>query len=189
MDERTRMFRVLSSLALAMVGGGGILFWLEPDAGITLSLTPSQYAQKAVSSCPTLTQPWRGVTIVPIDSYSSTRTLTAVGQREDLHFLVMPDGAVLAQNLWLSQSNWDVSDQGADAPIIRVGMHVQGDGGHIGSDQFEGLRALWTTLNDRIGHSGGAIPLNLKFAGTGNFEGLQDSISADLLNSPNQAKG
>ncbi len=189
MDERTRMFRVLSSLALAMVGGGGILFWLEPDSGITFTLTPSQYAQKAVSSCPTLTQPWRGVTIVPIDSVASTRTLTAVGQREDLHFLVMPDGAVVAQSLWLSQSNWDVSDQGTDAPIIRVGMHVPGEGGKIGADQFEGLRALWTTLNDRIGHSGGVIPLNLKFAGADVFEGLQDTISADLLDFPSRAKG
>ncbi|GJM23663.1 MAG: hypothetical protein DHS20C16_00780 [Phycisphaerae bacterium] len=189
MDERTRMFRVLSSLAVAMVGGGGMLFWLEPESGITITLTPAQYAHDAVAACPTLAQQWRGVTIVPIEPLSQSRTLTAVGQREDLHFLVMPDGAVVAQKLWVSQSNWGTQDRPSDPSIIRVGMHIQAEGGQIGSDQFEGLRALWTTLNDRIGHSGGAIPLNLKFAGADRYEGLGDSISADLLDSQDQAKG
>ncbi len=195
MDERTRMFRVLSSLAIAMVGGGGFLFWLEPDSGISLRLTPSQYAHKAVQACPTLAQHWRGVTIVPIDSFSQSRTLTAVGQREDLHFVVMPDGAILAQDLWISQEDWIsqtdsmASGYDGDLAIIRVGMHVQAEGKQIGADQFEGLRALWTTLNNRVGHSGGAIPLNLKFAGMDRFDGLGDSISADLLESNELAKG
>ncbi len=185
MDERTRMFRVLSSLAIAMVGGGGILFWLEPESGINLSLTPTHYATKAVEACPTLTQQWEGVTIVPIDAPNKSLTLTAVSQRQDLHFLVMPDGSVLAQNLWISQSNW-IPD---DSAIIRVGMHFDSDGSRIKPDQFEGLKALWMKLNDRIGHSGGAIPLNLRFAGTDRYQGLGDSISADLLASPVQAKG
>lgn len=174
------MFRVLTSLAIAMVGGGGLLFWLEPDVDSSLTLTASQraaqLAERAVAACPTLNQRWEAVTIVPLDSRQTTRSLAAVPPRNDLHFVVSRDGTIRAEGLWLAQGLAD-----GDAMMIRVGMHVKPDDQQIGTDQFEGLRALWTTLNARIAHSAGTIPLTLEFAEATRYARLRDSIASSLL--------
>lgn len=184
------MFRVLTSLALSMVGGAGLLFWLEPDLdpdlesdmGSSIALTSTQravrFAERAVAACPALNQRWDAVTIVPIDSREESRSLAAVPQRNDLHFVVSSDGSIQAEGLWLVQGT-----AGRDGAMIRVGMHVRSDDQQIGTDQFEGLRALWTTLNDRIAHVEGTIPLTLKFADAGRYARLRDSIASSLLDS------
>lgn len=176
------MFRVLTSLALAMLGGGALLFWLEPDVGSSLTLTSSQraalLAERAVAACPTLNQHWEAVTIVPLDARQASRSLAAVPARNDLHFVVSGDGSIRAEGLWLAQGV-----AGVDGAMIRVGMHIQPEDQQIDTDQFEGLRALWTTLNKHIAHSAGTIPLTLEFAQATRYARLRDSIASGLLDS------
>ncbi|NOX59058.1 MAG: hypothetical protein GXP29_09405 [Planctomycetes bacterium] len=173
----------MGSLAFAMAGGAGILFWLEPDADSAAfaahSHRPSLAARQAVATCAIFSENWQVLTIIPVDSRQESRSLVAVGPREDLHFVVSKEGVVAAQNAWRSQQQF-----GGDASI-RVGVTVASGEHGIGDHQFEGLRALWEALNNSVAHSGDSIPLDLHFVHADQQKKLRDTI-ADALPEPGQ---
>ena len=184
MNRQTRMFRMLTCLALAMTGTAVLLSWMEPSGrGAAEQLAPAlaaMEAEQAVAvSAPIALGRWQRVDVVVCREAVSARAnvLAAVPQTEQYHFLVQPDGHVLANPSWLDQAPIGDADD-----VVRVGVCCLDDDSDLSFSQRVALETLVTQLRRHCAVPGGSLIVSVdeRTVSAGRGLVLVDSLRAVL---------
>lgn len=165
LDPRTRLISFLGCLAISMCFGAVILRWLEP-ADTTARLrqlrgsSPEQVAVVALSTLtPIAMGRWSSIAIDPLDASgpgrsTGARTLAALPERTDCHFVVDAAGRVTATQAWRSQLP---ADGLADRTAIQIQFVHGAAPDAIESTQWPPLAQLLKTLRTSCRIPGRAI--------------------------------
>lgn len=154
LEPRTRMVSFLGCLALSMIFGAVILRWFEPaDTTARMrQLRGSSPEQVAIVALDTLTPiaagRWSSIAIEPLHAsgpgrLAGTRTLAALPERTDCHFVVDAAGHVAATQAWRSQLS---ADGLPDRDAIRILFIDTEVAGAMDSTQWPPLAHLIKTL-------------------------------------------
>lgn len=160
MDQRTRMWKTLGCLVVAMSGTVAMLDWMDP---VRPPLTPQiplnelfQLAHRAVTSDVVIRRDrWADVDVVPARTLQG-RMLTATSAGPAWHFLVDADGYPASGGRWRAQ------EAVADAPGT-VRILVAGGSGDLPmtAQQLTCVRALIMALSDVAGSGETSLPVHL----------------------------
>jgi hypothetical protein len=147
MEQPTRMFRTLGSLAVAMTVSAVWLGWIDPSA--PLSADPpafesvlDQVRSLVVEGTPVHKNMWQAVEIVaePSDRVSGS-LLAARADRGRSHFRIDIYGAVSSTPRWRNQEQ--LSDLAVIVSVAQSDRHSE-----MSRAQFDGLRGLLIALRD-----------------------------------------
>jgi len=166
------MLKTLSTLAVCMTVGAGLLGWLEPtpqDYASGRSLLTDQanaalrrgLARELVRTAHLQPAAWGGIEVVALGGPATGRgtMLSARTPPDGIHFLVLPDGRFQALPAW--RNSRAVGDS---TPVIRIGLSVDSTARRVPPAQWAALQALLVELVDQTRSGPRALPVQLSDA-------------------------
>lgn len=177
MTERTRMFKTLACLSIAMAGSAALLGWMEPPANGTLADPdlPRQLAAQAVAVDRDIAvAQWNVVEIAsPPDRDAGGRNLSARPQAG--HFVVSTDGTMRSCVAWKSQQRPSQKPATIVVTVEGASTHTQ-----MPIAQWISLRALLAELFDRAGRGEYGLEVRLDAALVNDAPGWTQSLRSRL---------
>ena len=162
MQARTRMFKALGALVLAMSGVSALLSWLDPTSAVPPSVASAEELFALVRSVvldgiEVESARWQAIEIVgaPLGT-APGRLLRAAPDRRESHFAVDHLGHPRRLARWREQSAV------ASSPNTVCIEVVQPDSGApMTAAQWASLQALIVTINEEIRPTGSSLPIRL----------------------------
>ncbi|UCF32624.1 MAG: hypothetical protein JSV78_09855 [Phycisphaerales bacterium] len=180
MQARTRMFKALGCLVLAMTGASLLLAWMDPSPPIISPPTISGDERLAgmrgvvVERVDVRDGRWNSIEIVAGASAASGRLLRASSQQREVHFVVDDLGKPHRIGLWDDQ-------RGAAGKVgtVRIEVVQPRSGEPMTAAQLATLQALILAINEEIMPGDSSLPIRLDGAWSRVY-GLQEGDVFDL---------
>lgn len=163
MDQRARMFKVLTCLALAMTGAAGLLSWIEPtgpgsSGAPDLAQVVAQARQAVTGDTSVSLGRWCQIDLSLCDDRLAGRTdvLAAVPSNDQYHFFVGDAGVVQANACW-----WEQESIARHGDAVRVGVYYRSGQSAVPLPQAIALQALVRELNRCCAAPSWALPVSV----------------------------
>lgn len=160
MPERTRSFKVVTSLVVTMSATSALVSWLDTSVPVDPpTQTPEQVltdARALVSSHDLSTYvPWQRVDILSDALRGSGAPMLAALPGADSHFQVGLDGRISRTSKWVHQE-----PAGAAPSAIQITVKQRNAHAFMTRVQWQGLRALITAIHEEFLVSRSTVPVH-----------------------------
>ncbi len=161
MDQRKRLFFVLTSLAGAMTSTASLLAWMAPtlpaatqkDATNMLGIARSLVTEDV----PVQENQWQRIDIVPEPAAQSSGVVLASSRDNGAyHFFIDDRGSLSRASSWRGQT-----PAGIDPEAVRVRLAHSPANEPISARQSRALGALLRALDERVSPMGESLPVRL----------------------------
>jgi hypothetical protein len=151
MEQHARMFKVITSLVVAMTATAALLIWVEPSRTTAQSLVPilaAEQAERVVTQDVDVSHGrWCQIDVAVCNdlTVARTNTLAAIAPVADrFHFIVGANGWVRATAAWQRQAAI-----GQPPDVVRIGVACDAREHNLTTSQRTALEALLVELYDR----------------------------------------